>query len=382
MKGFSPPKGYKEKAGRSSRCRGEQGNANIAVAVIIALLLVVLLFGRKLGLSSDLLALLYPQPTIQVKADAWKVLALPDRGFTVEMPGDPEITTRSGQLEGRTVAVRQYRVNSEGKYQFTVGTADVREVMQGRNIDPETALGAYVQGLIKTAQGKVVSESPIRLDLFPGREILVKTDGMMSRLRLYVTNAHLYSVEARSTRKFVTSADADRFFASFKFTGNALSGSPADLVWKDFTPVYGGFSVQMPGVPTDRKETFRSGAADVTLYLFELQRGKPNDNDTVSVQYMDYTEQRLKELRTANEVLKKAATVDAYNIGGTVVSERSISLGRYPGRELQVENAERAMRIRIYLVDRRLYKVTAAWPKSRAFSAEDERFLNSFQLSN
>jgi len=46
-----------------------------------------------------------------------------------------------------------------------------------------------------------------------------------------------------------------------------------------------------------------------------------------------------------------------------------------------VENAELAMRIRLYLVDRRLYKVAAAWPKNRTFSVDDERFLNSFRLA-
>ena len=80
-------------------------------------------------------------------------------------------------------------------------------------------------------------------------------------------------------------------------------------------------------------------------------------------------------------MLKKASTVDAFNIEGKVVSEKPLPLGSHPGRELQVENAELAMRIRLYLVDRRLYKVVASWPKSRVFSVDDERFLNSFRLT-
>jgi hypothetical protein len=134
----------------------------------------------------------------------------------------------------------------------------------------------------------------------------------------------------------------------------------------------------MPGLPVSEQQTFTTKGGKMVLYLFNLNRGRMNER--FSVQYTDYPEQFLKEARSANTVLKKASTVDAFNIGGTVVSEKSFPLGRHPGRELQVENAEMAMRIRLYLVDQRLYKVVTTWPKSRTFSADDERFLASFRL--
>lgn len=380
MQGSSLSNGDNKEAGRSSWSRGERGSANIIAAVVIALLFVVLLFGRKLGLQSDLFSLLYPEPAVQVKADAWKTLAAPDGGFTVEMPGAAELTTRSGTVGDRTVFMKLYRVNNEGKYQFSISVVDVREAMQNQDRVPETALDAYVQGLVKTVKGKLLSDKPVRLGIFPGREILVESDGALSRLQIYLANAFLYSVEVRSARKFVASADADRFFASFKLSGSALSGAPALPGWTEFAPFGGRFSVQMPGVPVSDEQIFKTKSGDMVLYLFSLERGRANER--FSVQYTDYSEQFMREARSADEVLKKASTVDAFNIGGTVVKEGLLPLGKYPGRELQVESAELAMRIRLYLVDRRLYKVTAAWPKSRTFSAEDERFLNSFQLAN
>ena len=379
MKDLSPSTVNTSKAARPSRSCGEQGNANIIVVVVIALLLAVLLFGKKLGLPSDLFSLLYPEPAVRVKADAWKVLTAADGGFTVEMPGAAELTTRSGTVGDRTVVMKLYRVTNEGKYQFNISVVDVREAMQNQNIVPETALEAYVQGLVKTVKGKLLSDKPVRIGIFPGREILVESDGAISRLHIYLANASLYSVEVRSARKFVTSADADRFFASFKLSGSALSGATGQPGWTEFAPVGGRFSVQMPGVPVSDEQNFKTKGGDMVLYLFNLERGKAGER--FSVQYTDYSEQFLKEARSADAVLKKASTVDAFNIGGTVVKEKILPFGKYPGRELQVENAELAMRIRLYLVDRRLYKVAAAWPKSRAVSVDDERFLNSFQLA-
>ena len=379
MKGLSQRTGNRKKAARHSWRCGERGNANIIAAVVIALLLIVLLFGKKLGLPSDLLSLLSPQPTAKIKADGWKVLAPPTGGFTVEMPGEPTLSTRSETVNGLMLTRRQYSVHHEGMYQLNISVLDVRELMQDQNIEPDAVLDAYVQGLVRTAQGKLVSDQQVRLEPLSGRDILLESDGVMSRLHIYVTNAYLYAIEARATRKFVTSADADRFFASFKLTGTALSGAPAARGWTKFAPGGGRFSVHMPGSPVSEEQRFRTRGGDMVLYLFSLDRGAANGRFTV--QYADYSEQLLKEARSADEVLKKASTVDAFNIGGTVVNEKDLPFGRYPGRELQVENAELAMRVRLYLVDRRLYKVVAAWPKSRTFSDDDELFLNSFRLA-
>ena len=58
------------------------------------------------------------------------------------------------------------------------------------------------------------------------------------------------------------------------------------------------------GDPAEERETFRTASGDVVLYKFTVQHGRPNER--YSVQYMDYTEKRMKELRTAEELLKKA----------------------------------------------------------------------------
>jgi hypothetical protein len=89
---------------------------------------------------------------------------------------------------------------------------------------------------------------------------------------------------------------------------------------------------------------------------------------------MDYPEM-LMQGKSAEQILKDAGTVDAYNMNGTVVREQALSLDRHVGREVHVEYAETAMRIRLYLVNARLYKAVALRPKSRAFSPDDERFL-------
>jgi hypothetical protein len=357
--------------------KNERGAASIVASLFIVFILVVLLFGTKLGLPSDLISLFRKMRAIQVKPGDWRPFTSAEGGYTVEMPGEPLLEVRSGGSDGSPMSLQAATVRVPEKYEFTVTTTDFHEVLP-EGSDTESFLTAMRDSAVTSSKGRLVSDKPIRLDRFPGREFLIDGGGKMIRTQLFLKDAFLYSLGIHSTRAFVLSGDADRFFATFQFIGTAASVAPAPPGWKVFAPSDGRFSVLMPGLPVSEQQTFATKSGNMVLYLFNLDRGRMNER--FSVQYTDYPEQFLKEARSADTVLTKASTVDAFNIGGTVVSEKSFPLGRYPGRELQVENAELAMRIRLYLVDQRLYKVVATWPRSRSFSEDDERFLASFRL--
>jgi hypothetical protein len=355
----------------------DRGAASIVAGLFIVFILVMLLFGTKFGLPSDLISLFHKLRSIQVKPGDWKPFISAEGAYTVEMPGEPSLEVKSDGSDGSRMPLQAAAVRVPEKYTFAVTTTDVHEILP-EGSDTESFLTAMRDNTVTSSKGRLVSDKPIRLDRFPGREFLIEGGGKVIRTRLFLKDAFLYSLRIHSTRAFVLSGDADRFFATFQFIGAAASVAPAPPGWKVFAPGDGRFSVLMPGLPLSEQQTFTTKGGNMVLYLFNLDRGRMNER--FSVQYTDYPEQFLKEARSADTVLTKASTVDAFNIGGTVVSEKSFPLGLYPGRELQVENAELAMRIRLYLVDQRLYKVVATWPKSRTFSTDDERFLASFRL--
>jgi hypothetical protein len=66
----------------------------------------------------------------------------------------------------------------------------------------------------------------------------------------------------------------------------------------------------------------------------------------------------------------------------TLIEERDISLGNYPGREALVEtkwnNQPNKTKIRFYLVGNRMYLIMVSIPKDGTFTAEMETFLQSF----
>lgn len=344
--------------------------ATVVISVLIFMLALVLLFGTKFGLPIDLMSVLFHK-RIEVKASAWQELTSPasEGGFSVQLPGEPVVTTRA-EGEGKT-----YEVTLKGKYHVSAGYAAFPTALQEADI--RDFMNAYIDKALSGFGGKRVSDKPLLLGAVPGREIVIETDGEVLRSQHYVTAWRRYHLMVISTKEFVVSPDAERFFGSFTFLGGS-AGAVIPPGWTEYSDIAGRFAVAMPGLPSAEQQNASSKAGDMTLFLFTLQRSGPNDR--VAVQYLDYPEAAFAG-KTPDMVLDNASTVDAYNVGGTVVDQKPLSLGAYPGREVRVENVEAQMRIRLYLVDRRLYKVIAMWPKSRGFSVDDERFLGSFRLT-
>ncbi len=84
------------------------------------------------------------------------------------------------------------------------------------------------------------------------------------------------------------------------------------------------------------------------------------------------------------EMLLDAARDGAVgNIQGTLLGERSVSMGGHPGRELQVLSSDGrlALQMRIYLVKSRQYQVVTVTPKEARSTADRDRFLDSFRLT-
>lgn len=362
----------RQAATRDRRSRGQGPSVQIAVVVVMALLLTALLFGKKLGLRSDLVSILFDARPAKVKATDWKVVTPAIGMFAVEMPGEPVLDESFTDANGPRITTRTYSVQVGADQVFLVQYADFREILHGG--DSTAFLEESRESAVRAMQGKLVSEKTVFLDRVPGREILVQGTGRAMRARMYLKDTYLYSLQIVSPKGRVTSADAERFFASFKFMSRYAAGAPG---WTEFSDPAGRFAVLMPGDPVASEESFGTRAGDVTLHQFTLRHG--SGNEKYYVQYMDYPD-LLMQGKTAEQLLKDAGTVDAYNMRGTVVREQALPLGLHPGQEVHVENAETAMRIRLYLVNARLYKAVALWPKSRSFSPDDELFLASFRL--
>jgi hypothetical protein len=139
----------------------------------------------------------------------------PDRQFKVRFPGTP----KESELKTRNRPVKVYSVEG-GKFACKVMVTEMPELANATDEKREKALDAARDALLKSLDGKLVSEKTIRLgDKHPGRELLIETPAtkLHWRWRAYCTPGYFYEVVvAGRSADAVKSREAEAFLDSFR----------------------------------------------------------------------------------------------------------------------------------------------------------------------
>ncbi|HIK18379.1 MAG TPA: hypothetical protein IGS53_24260 [Leptolyngbyaceae cyanobacterium M33_DOE_097] len=158
----------------------------------------------------------------------------------------------------------------------------------------------------------------------------------------------------------------------------------AQSVWRRHVSQAGGFSILFPGTPQTLQRTVPitdAIAETVTmLYVFREQ-----ESSMYAVAYNDFN--FIEEETVSPDVIE--ASLNSGRDGmlksnrATLLSERKISLGDYPGREIRFRQADGWVgKARFYFVNKRLYQVLTLVDSKveRNLTKSIDGFLASFQL--
>jgi hypothetical protein len=156
-------------------------------------------------------------------------------------------------------------------------------------------------------------------------------------------------------------------------------GASAGGEWKTFSPKEGGFSILMPGAPTEDKQDVKTPSGDVTVFFFisELK----NEGSLV-VSFSEFPGAAFNGGTDENR-LDSARDGAVLSAKGKLKTEKKITQQGFPGRELIIEiegKAGSVFHTRIYAVKQRLYQTMAVGSKAFVSGKECEMFLNSFKL--
>ncbi len=162
--------------------------------------------------------------------------------------------------------------------------------------------------------------------------------------------------------------------------GQAQSPTQAAKVqWQSFSPADGGFSVLMPGQPTQKKQTLNTPAGNIDTYFYTSTQDGGKINYTVS-----YVELPKGVEKMSPPVLLEAMANGLMGDSRVkVLSEQTIQLGDYPGRAFKIEAPDKALIMhRAYLVKQRIYQIAVQVPQAqeKTLSGDVDRFFNSFKL--
>jgi hypothetical protein len=147
--------------------------------------------------------------------------------------------------------------------------------------------------------------------------------------------------------------------------------------WKEFSSKEGQFKVLMPGKPKQEDLETAGDFGKGVLHMNSVHVGKT----FYGANYGDFPAAIKKA--PLKKVLDSSRDGAVANLEGKLAREKDIKLGKYPGREVQIEVGEgkQLFRARVYLVEQRLYQVVVCGTKEVATSKEAERFLDSFKLA-
>ncbi|MCI0663055.1 MAG: hypothetical protein L0220_18475 [Acidobacteria bacterium] len=149
--------------------------------------------------------------------------------------------------------------------------------------------------------------------------------------------------------------------------------------WQEFKHEVGNFAVTMPGKPLEMSQTIETDVGKVPTKVFIANEGRIS----FMAMYADYplvidTPENIKP------GLDDSRDMMLSKLNGKLISEKEYVFKKYPGRELKAKTSEGLIRLRMYLVKRRLYIVGVLARGTDDIklleSAKPEIFFDSFQL--
>jgi len=146
---------------------------------------------------------------------AWKMVQPENGGFTCEMPGEAKKATQNVFTAAGPINVVTYSL------EVPKGTYMVNATAIPRNAPAATTvqrLDGARDGAVKNVKGKLLSEKQIKLDRYPGRELLIEPrQGVYIHQRIFMVEDRLIQAVAVSPSKEATE-DIARFFNSVKLS--------------------------------------------------------------------------------------------------------------------------------------------------------------------
>jgi hypothetical protein len=149
------------------------------------------------------------------------------------------------------------------------------------------------------------------------------------------------------------------------------------LTWSEFISVEGRFRVLMPDKPKLEVLTYELGKSRLVHNTFTVERG-------AFIWLVDYAD-LSSEIDSTDPAafFNEARDQLVRELNGTLQQQKSLTLGRHSGLDIKLRISGGEARVRLYLVNNRLYQLLVTRLDLLSKSQESmEKFLNSFKIIN
>lgn len=151
-------------------------------------------------------------------------------------------------------------------------------------------------------------------------------------------------------------------------------GCAAEPRWERVSAADASFSVEVPSPVRESVQPMDSAYGKLDAHFTTaVFRGT-----TYALMWVDYP---VEALTSTQEVLDHAVSGALYSFGASIEGQQDIEVNGFAGREIRAKTATSLpMRLRIYLVGRRLYQLSVSGLNRPASEGDASRYLESFAL--
>ena len=155
--------------------------------------------------------------------------------------------------------------------------------------------------------------------------------------------------------------------------------SQAAVDWQEFAPGGRGFSVLLPGTPTEESTSEATAFGVIDSAWFKLE--PEGEKLAYGVRYDNYPPPVLALLGDASTLIFARHKRLERVVEGETIDEEDVFIGDYAGKQVTLELSDGRLGIyRIFLIDQEMYQLGVKAAPEDASAQEITRFLESFKL--
>ena len=152
----------------------------------------------------------------------WKEYAISQGAFAISMPTPPVIEKHAVETETGRLDTHIVMAKTGSSVAYAVVYCEYPQDALFC-IAPEKYLNTASGQMARKMKGTLLSESPIHLDGFPGREIRMSLPNGILHLKLYAVGQHSYQIYAVILDNKGSPSDAHKFLASFRLLNEGMT---------------------------------------------------------------------------------------------------------------------------------------------------------------
>jgi hypothetical protein len=168
--------------------------------------------------------------------------------------------------------------------------------------------------------------------------------------------------------------------------GGLISFSFLTEKWYLFESKEFGFTILFPKKPTEQSQNVESaiGPLKLNLFLYEGANDPTDENYVYGVNYTEYPDSLFVNIDSTTMSNFFRGSIDGMvgNVKGELLSEKTIELKGFPGREVKASlmNGTAIIKARLYLIRNKMYMIETITDTKKDSNQSIDKFFNSFQL--